>query len=84
MACRVRGATRIEPIADEIKNVTGNMAWANDNRTLFYARQDPVTLRSYQIYKHLLGTDPAADELVFEETDETFSCRVFKTKSKRP
>ncbi|MHC4518362.1 MAG: S9 family peptidase [Planctomycetota bacterium] len=72
-----------EPIADEIENVTGNMAWANDNRTLFYARQDPVTLRSYQIYKHILGTDSAADELVFEEADETFSCRVFKTKSKR-
>ena len=72
-----------ELLGDAIEDVTGNMAWANDNRTLFYTRQDPVTLRSYRVYKHVLGTDAAADELVFEERDETFSCGVFKTKSKR-
>ncbi|NIP25906.1 MAG: prolyl oligopeptidase family serine peptidase [Phycisphaerae bacterium] len=72
-----------KPISDEIANVTGNMAWANDNRTLFYTRQDPVTLRSYQVYKHVLGTDSSNDDLVFEETDETFTCYVSKTKSKK-
>lgn len=70
-------------LEDRIENVTGNMAWANDNRTLFYTRQDPTTLRWNRVYKHSLGTDPSADELVYEETDETFSCRVFKTKSKK-
>ena len=72
-----------EPLADKIEKVTGNMAWANDNRTLFYTRQDPVTLRPNRVYKHSLGTDPSDDELVYEETDETFECGVFKTKSKR-
>ncbi len=67
----------------EIPVVTGNVAWANDNRTVFYTRQDPVTLRWHRIYRHRLGTDPAADALVYEETDETFSSFVFKTKSKR-
>lgn len=71
-----------EPLPDEIRDVTGNMAWANDNRTLFYTKQDPTTLRSYRVYRHLLGTDPSKDDLVFEETDETFRCYVFKTKSK--
>lgn len=71
-----------EQLNDKIENVTGNMAWANDNRTLFYTRQDPTTLRSNRVYKHSLGTDPADDELVFEETDETFNCGVSKTKSK--
>ena len=68
---------------DVIPEVTGNLAWANDNRTLFYTKQDPETLRSYRIYRHRLGDDPAADELVYEETDETFSSYVFKTKSKK-
>ena len=68
---------------DVIPEVTGNLAWANDNRTLFYTKQDPETLRSYRIYRHRLGDDPAADELVYEETDETFSSTVFKTKSKK-
>ncbi len=55
-----------EFLEDMIPAVTGNMAWANDNRTLFYSRQDPTTLRSYQIYRHVLGTDPAQDELVLD------------------
>lgn len=72
-----------EVLKDTLTNVTGNMDWANDNRTLVYSRQDPETLRSYQIYRHVLGTDQAEDQLVYEETDETFSVYVFKTKSKR-
>jgi len=68
---------------DKIANVTGNAAWANDNKTIFYTRKDLETLRSNQIYKHVLGTDPANDELIFDETDDTFSCFIFKTKSKK-
>ncbi len=72
-----------ETLQDEIKDVTGNIAWANDNKTLFYTRQEPNTLRSYQIYRHSLGTDPENDVLVYEEEDETFSSYVSRTKSKK-
>ncbi|UCH71132.1 MAG: S9 family peptidase, partial [Candidatus Bathyarchaeota archaeon] len=78
-----KNLTTEELLEDEIPEVTGNVAWANDNKTVFYTKQDPVTLRSYRVYRHVLGTDPAHDELVFEETDDTFSCSVRKTKSKR-
>jgi oligopeptidase B len=71
-----------EILPDEIPEVTGSVAWANDNRTVFYGRQDLETLRSYQIYRHVLGTDPARDVLVFQEDDPEFSCYVWKTKSK--
>lgn len=67
---------------DVIPDVTWNMAWAEDDRTLFFTRQDPVTLRAYQVFRHRLGDDPAAAELVYEETDETFRSYVFKTKSR--
>lgn len=70
-----------ELLADQIPATTGGATWANDNRTLFYTKKDPVTLRSYRIYKHILGTPASADELVYEETDETFSCGVGKSKS---
>lgn len=70
-----------EVLSDVIPDVTGNLTWANDNRTLFYAKQDPETLRSYQIYRHELGTDPAQDVLVYEETDPTFSVYIWKTRS---
>ncbi|MDR4484039.1 MAG: S9 family peptidase [Nitrospirales bacterium] len=72
-----------ETIDEYITLVTGNMEWGNDNRTLFYSRQDPETLRSNQIFRHRLGTNPQLDTLVYEETDETFSVSIEKTKSKR-
>ncbi len=68
---------------DVIDSVTSNLAWATDNKTLFYSKQDPETLRSSRIFRHVLGTDAAADELVYEEADEEFSSYVFRTKSKR-
>ncbi len=71
-----------EIFEDIIRDVTGNLAWANDNQTLFYARHDPTTLRSFQIYKHKLGTNPEEDTLVYEESDEIFGAYVWKTKSK--
>jgi oligopeptidase B len=72
-----------EMVGECIPSVTGNMEWGNDNRTLLYARQDLKTLRSFQIFRHTLGTDPNQDTLVYEETDDTFSAYVGKTKSKR-
>ena len=72
-----------EILADKIQNTTGRITWANDNKTLFYTKKDKVTLRSYQIYRHIIGTDPSEDVLVFEEDDETFGCFIYKTKSRK-
>lgn len=70
-------------LSDKIENTEGGITWANDNKSFFYSKKDPVTLRSYRIYRHTLGTDQSADALVFEEKDETFGCTVFKTKSRK-
>jgi len=72
-----------ELYADVIPKTTGGATWANDNKTLLYTKKDPVTLRSSQIYKHVLGTDSSEDQMIYEEKDETFSCFVYKTKSKK-
>ncbi len=72
-----RDLTSGEMLDDVLENVTGNMAWASDSKTVFYSRQDPKTLRSYQIFRHELGSDPANDELIYQEDDEEF--RVFVT-----
>ncbi len=68
---------------DKIENTTGGSVWADDNRTLFYTKKDPVTLRSDKIYKHKLGTPSEDDELVFHEKDDTFGTFVYKSKSKK-
>jgi oligopeptidase B len=80
---RFKNVTTGGMLSDEIRSTTANIAWANDNKTLFYTKQDPKTLRSYRIYRHTLGTDASEDRLVYEEKDETFGCRVYRTKSKQ-
>lgn len=68
---------------EQIKNTTGGMTWANDNKTLFYTNKDETTLRSDKIMKHVLGTDTKDDKLVYEEKDDTFNTFVYKTKSSK-
>jgi oligopeptidase B len=72
-----------ELLPDQIPSITGNFCWAVDNQTIFYSKQNPDTLRSFQIYIHQLGTDSAKDQLIFEEKDEEFSCVVHRTKSEK-
>ena len=58
------------------------MAWANDNATVFYVRVDEA-MRPYQLWRHRVGTDPAADVLVYEEPDDHFYLGVGRTKDDR-
>ncbi|MBT8301418.1 MAG: S9 family peptidase [Maribacter sp.] len=72
-----------EIYSDRIENSTGGSVWANDNKTLFYSKKDPVTLRSNKIYKHSLETSAEKDKMVYHEQDETFGTYVYKSKSKK-
>jgi len=66
-------------LADHAERV-GSVAWANDNRTIFYTQEDAVSKRQYRLYRHAAGSaDP--DALVYEEPDEKFGVEVFKTRS---
>lgn len=69
-------------LEDVLEGTSGAVAWANDNQTIFYTVKDPITLRSYKVMKHRLGTPQSEDQVVFEETDDTFVCVVYKSKSK--
>ncbi|SDF18356.1 S9 family peptidase [Cellulophaga baltica] len=80
---KVKNLSTRELYKDTIEKTTGGAVWANDNKTFFYSKKDPVTLRSDKIYKHVLGTSTVEDVLVFNEEDETFDCFVYKTKSKK-
>lgn len=75
----IKNLTTGELFSDVITNTSGNMAWSNDNMTLYYSIKDE-TLRPYQILKHTLGS-ASADVLVMHETDPTFYSFVYKTKS---
>lgn len=66
---------------DAIARTQGSPAWAADNKTFFYTSKNPVTLLSEKIKRHVLGTDAAADVVVYEEKDPTNYIGVGKTKS---
>ncbi|HYK19705.1 MAG TPA: S9 family peptidase [Pyrinomonadaceae bacterium] len=47
-----------------------DLAWANDNKTLFYVTEDAVTKRNDKFFRHVLGSDKS--DLVYDEKDELF------------
>jgi oligopeptidase B len=64
-----------------IPDVEPDIAWAGDNRTVLYVQKDPETLLGIYVKKHVLGTDPKQDVLLFEQTDKSFYTGVSKSKS---
>ena len=70
-------------LSDKVANVEPDIAWADDNKTVFYIEKDPVTLRSMRVKSHVLGTAASADKLIYEEKDETFYMAVGRTSDDR-
>ncbi|MGE0126826.1 MAG: S9 family peptidase [Blastocatellales bacterium] len=71
---------RTGAISEKIAERITSVAWANDNKTLFYGQEDEITKRSNKIFRHALGG--AKHELLFEEKDELYNVGVGKTRSK--
>jgi oligopeptidase B len=70
--------------ADEVlENTSGNFEWANDSATVYYVRKHAKTLLPYQVYRHVVGSDPQQDVLIYEEQDDTFYVSLEKTTSER-
>jgi oligopeptidase B len=65
----------------KIAERASSVAWANDNRTLFYVVDHPQSKNPYQLYRHTLGK-AGADELVYEEKDEMFGLGVERARSR--
>jgi len=67
---------------DKISNTAGNLTWANDNKTLFYATKDE-SLRMDKIWKHRLDEEEGKDPLVYNEEDATYGTFIYKSKSRK-
>jgi oligopeptidase B len=66
-------------LADHAERV-GSVVWANDNQTIFYTQEDPVSKRQYRLYRHTTAS-AEPDALVYEEPDEKFTVEAYKTRS---
>ncbi|GAC1505160.1 MAG: oligopeptidase B [Steroidobacteraceae bacterium] len=67
-------------LPDRVPETTYGLAWANDNRTIFYVTFD-ATQRPEKVWRHRLGTDSSQDQVVFTEADPLFTFELRKTRS---
>ena len=80
---RVKDLRTGETLPDAIPGTAGYVVWADDNKTFFYVENDPETLLSTKVKKHVLGTAPSSDEVVYEEKDDTFYMGIGRTRDDR-
>jgi oligopeptidase B len=62
-----------------IPDVTYDLQWADD-KTLIYAVCDEAW-RTYKLLRHIIGSAPEHDALVYHEADESFWLHLSKTRS---
>ncbi|MEP7085851.1 MAG: S9 family peptidase [Gemmatimonadota bacterium] len=67
-------------LADTLGEIVPGLAWANDNRTLFYSTADSAR-RTNAVWRHTLGDPRSKDVLVFEDDDVLNNVNVGRTKS---
>jgi oligopeptidase B len=60
-----------------------SIAWAADNKTIFYSTEDAQTKRGNLVHRHMLGADPAVDPVIYEEKDERYDVYVNRTRDNR-
>ena len=75
----VKDMTTGKLLTETVARVT-SVAWAPDNKTLFYATTDPAK-RPFKTFRHTVGSDPSTDALLYEERDERFRVGVFRSRS---
>lgn len=76
---RVRNLKTGKMLPDAVSGLSATLAWGNDNRSIFYLENDPVTLLSTRVKRHILGTDSSSDKVVYDEGDKSFYLYLRKT-----
>ena len=79
----VRTIATGETVDQGLDNASSDLVFAADSNTIFYVRNEPTTLRSYQVWRHRLGTNPNSDVLIYEESDPTFSVAISLSRSRK-
>jgi oligopeptidase B len=67
--------------SEKIPGTSADMAWASDNKTLFYVLRDQDTLRAYKVMRHQMSTPIENDHLIYEEFDESFLTSIRRSLS---
>lgn len=74
---------RTGAVLETIKHTAADFAFASDNKTVFYLKLEAGTARAYRLVRHVLGTDPKSDKVVYEEKDAQFELSLSRSKGGR-
>ena len=78
----VKDLRTAELLADRITGTLGGATWAPDGASFLYTTVDDAW-RPDKVWRHALGTDQAADTLVFHEPDARFWVGVGRSRTDR-
>lgn len=79
---RIRDLASGALLPESIPGIAGDIAWAADGKTFYYVENDATTLRSRRVKRHVVGTAPARDVVVHDETDESCYTSVRRSDSR--
>ena len=67
---------------DVVTETDGSIVWSADSRAFFYVRIDD-NHRTSQVFLHVVGTDPAQDQLIIEEPDGAWFVSLSESRCSR-
>jgi len=74
--------TTYELLPDRLEGVMGGVTWDRAGESFYYSTVDE-SWRPDKVWRHVLGTTQAEDELVYHEADERFWCGVGRGRTDR-
>ena len=78
---KVKNLSTGEVFDQGVQNTSANFVWANDNKTIFYTANNPVTLLTEKIKRHTYNAPALEDVVVYDEKDNTNYIGVGKTRA---
>ncbi len=79
---RVRDLDSGEDLNDVVERTDGTVVWTRDSRAFLYVRVDD-NHRTAQVFRHRLGADQSADELVAQDLDPGWFVHLRRSRSGR-
>ena len=77
---RIKDLATGQWLPDQIEKLSWGLAWADDNRTLFYMTPDSAK-RGDRVWRHVIGTPRTADVSVYQDADVLFNVNLTRSRS---
>lgn len=77
---RVTNLETGELLPDLITGTSADVEWVDDGKSFLYVENDPETLLTKRVKRHVLGSDVKQDALVYQENDDSFYMGLGRTR----